>query len=119
MAVGITDETISRIRSQASAIPALINNLKSSSEEVKGTLSSNGNYQFFKMGTDKGATVDTSINDTVNTMIDRLVPALNTVLGEIESYCATQAELNRLERMRKDETGAGDVLRSLGTLADK
>lgn len=113
MAVGITDETIARIRSQASAIPSLINKLTSSGEEVKGILRSNGNYQYFRMGTDKGATVDTSINDTVNQMVDKLVPTLNSVLGAIESYCATQAELNRLERMKKGETGAGDILGSI------
>ena len=94
---------IASARSGAGEIQNLANSLKTAGEELKSTLTSNGNYQYFRMGTDKGTSVDTDINTAVDTVIDMLSPQISNVASAIESFCVRQEELNRLEELRKKE----------------
>ena len=94
---------IASARNGAGEIQNLANSLKTAGEELKSTLTSNGNYQYFRMGTDKGTSVDTDINTAVDTVIDMLSPQISSVASAIESFCVRQEELNRLEELRKKE----------------
>lgn len=94
---------IASARAGAGEIQNLATSLKTAGEELKSTLTSNGNYQYFKMGTDKGTSVDTDINTAVDTVIDMLSPQLSSVASAIESFCVRQEELNRLEELKRKE----------------
>ena len=93
--MALSREGISRVRSHAANISNSTTQLQTTSDELKTSLQSNGNYQFFKIGTDKGTSVDSDLNLTLDTIVNELVPQLNGISGTIEAFCARQEEENR------------------------
>ena len=99
--MGCSYSDIAKIRGHNGQISSLITNLKTTSEELKEILQKDGNYQLFKLGTDKGYSLDEDLVLDVNTVIDQFVPALNDTSSAISSFCDKQEELNRAEELRK------------------
>ena len=93
--MALSSDGIAKSRSEAGEVNTLSKDLKTSGENLKSILHNNGNYQFFKMGTDKGASVDSDLNQTLDTVINELVPQINSLLATIEAFLARQAEENR------------------------
>ena len=94
---------INRARNGAGEIKSLADNIKLASDQLNSALKQNGNYQYFKIGTDKGLSVDADLNQTVDTIVNMLAPQLNNVAGAIESFCVRQEELNRQEEYRRKQ----------------
>lgn len=93
--MALSSDGITKSRNETNEINTLSKDLKTSGENLKDILHNNGNYQFFKMGTDKGASVDSDLNQTLDTVINELVPQINNLLATIEAFLARQAEENR------------------------
>ena len=101
--MALTYGAIAAARSGAGAIASSSKSLDTASEDMKNTLRSNGNYQYFRRGTDKGFAVDTDLNTLVSATINTLLPALNRIPSAIEAFCARQEELNRQEEARRQK----------------
>ena len=93
--MALSNDGITKSKNEASEVNTLSKDLKTSGENLKDILHNNGNYQFFKMGTDKGASVDSDLNQTLDTVVNELVPQINNLLATIEAFLARQAEENR------------------------
>ena len=104
--MALSAEGISRGRNGASEVDSLSKDLNNSSENLKGILNSNGNYQYFKMGTDKGASVDNDLNTTLDTVVNDLVPQIQSLLAAIEAFFVRQEEENRRAMQEKMKSNA-------------
>lgn len=114
--MALTYGAIAAARSGAGAIASSSKSLDTASEDMKNTLRSNGNYQYFRRGTDKGFAVDTDLNTLVSATINTLLPALNRIPSAIEAFCARQEELNRQEEARRQKEMEAAKDDSLGVL---
>ena len=107
---------IGAARAGASQISASASSLKLATEGLNSILKGNGNYQYFKVGTDKGTAVDTDLNKSADTIIDSLVPEIGKVSSAISAFCARQEELNRQEEARRQKEMEAAKDDSLGVL---
>lgn len=93
---------IAAVRSSSGEVNKLSQSLKTAGEELKSVLQTNGNYQFFKAGTDKGASVDADLNTAVDAIVDKLVSQISALSGTIEAFCVRQEQENaRIEAERR------------------
>ena len=99
---------IAQIRTKTSEMKVLVSSLKGSLESVRNVLTENGNYQYFKTGTDKGTDVDDNLNSAINILLDSLVPEFANVSSAMESYCAQQEELNKRLELEKETAGVDE-----------
>ena len=98
--MGAPASVINTARSSASSITSLAKQLEDKCNELKTSLTTNGNYQYFKLGTDKGTSVDDKLGKTINATIELLVPQINNVSKTIRNFCDVQEQLNRIEAER-------------------
>ncbi|MBR4671910.1 MAG: hypothetical protein IKO78_01750 [Bacilli bacterium] len=98
--MALSRQGIAAVRSGAGKISNLATKVQGSGEELSTILRGNGNYQYFKIGTDKGSHVDSKLNLTLDTLLDRLVPQLSSIHTTLEGFCARQEEENRILEMR-------------------
>ena len=100
--MALSREGIAKVRTSASTISQLVTtDLQSASEELKTKMQTDGNYQLFKVGTDKGYSVDEDLALTLNTIIENLIPSLSEADGLINEFCQVQENLNSMEEERR------------------
>ena len=99
--MALSNEGISSVRKDADEVGSHRKKLNQSSENLSNILKNNGNYQYFKAGTDKGNSVDSALNQTLTTITERLVPTINALENAIYAFLARQEEENRRAARRK------------------
>ena len=99
--MALSQGAINSARSGAGELNNLAGNLKTACGALKEVIRNNGNYQYFKLGTDKGTSVDTNINVAVDTIVDKLAPEISNLASAINSFCTKQEVLNRQEALDK------------------
>ena len=112
--MALSQGAINSARSGAGELNNLAGNLKTACGALKEVIRNNGNYQYFKLGTDKGTSVDTNINVAVDTIVDKLSPAISNLSSAINSFCTKQEELNRQEALRKQQ-----AVKQVGVINDE
>ena len=99
--MGLTDSQIAKVRSCCSSITDKISNVQSSCEGLTNILQHNGDYYYFKIGTDRGDATDSKLNKTIQVISSDLCGTFTNEVNEIRRYCDQQEELNRIKRLKE------------------
>ena len=101
--MAMTDGAIAKARAAAGTIGQKAGNLQSAGESLNDTMSRDIRYQYFKAGTDRGASVDADVKKTVDAIVDMLSPKLSQAQSLIMSCCDAAEIENRIRRQQEAE----------------
>lgn len=93
--MALTREGISQVRGESERIKQEAAEMKRQVNELRDLINSNPEYQLFKMGTERGNSVDRDLTQTINTTLDMLLPQIDSISQNLDSFCAKQEAQNR------------------------
>ena len=117
--MGVSDAELARARTIANGFNDLAAKLAEATEEIKQILEGDGNYQYFKAGTDKGESVDKSINLAISTSDEKLVSNISGLSSAVETFCAEQARDNERRRRERMLEGQQRIKEGQPTLPEE
>ena len=93
--MALSNDGIVNVRTTADEVSTHTKNMDQASTDLMNLLNNNGNYQYFKAGTDKGASVDSALKETLSTITEQLTPQINALVSAIQAFLVRQAEENK------------------------